>query len=545
MAKTRKGTLDFETDPFKFERVPVPFASCIYFDDLNYSTIWSPKCAELTFKALLELPKCELYAHNGGKFDFWFLVPFIESQDIKIINGRIAKMQIGNVTLIDSYLLIAEPLAKYKKTKISYAKLEKESRLEHKREIIRYMIDDCSNLLELVNGFHKILGKKLTIGSAAIKSIKDNGIKVEQLGSFHDSIYREFFHGGRVQVFEQGHFTFSAKKPAKLIDINSAYAFAMTHKHPKGTKYKESRRLPKPRYKNGQHVNGHWFAEIEAISRGALPLKMDNNELHFPDNDSVHTFHATGWEIQNGLDTGTLEIIRIHQVLQPAKTICFKPFVNHHYGERQKAKADGDLLRDLVHKKAGNSGYGKFATNPEKFYEWCIAEIGQDVHEFAGGEDYEWYNDVCGKSLWRRPASPEAKEAGYYDVATAASVTGFVRAMLWRVLCQVDRPLYCDTDSVFCAGHSLTTSGELGHWKHEMDIHEAHIIAKKLYALRGKIPGKSKPVKKFASKGARMRYADIVALWNRGTRTWKNAAPTFSIFRGVHFVARELKVKLE
>ncbi len=533
-----KGTLDFETDPFKHGRFVKPFASCIFFDENDYQVIWSENAAKLTYDSIVALPKCELYAHNGGKFDFWFLLEWIEPQNIKIINGRIAKMTINKVTLIDSYLLIAEPLGNFKKTKISYAKFEKKNREKHRNEIIRYMVDDCRFELELILGFHKILGKKLTIGGAAIQSIKNNNIKVNKQGSFHDSVFRPFFHGGRVENFEVGHFRFKA--PAKYIDINSAYSFAMTHKHPTGATYSITKKFPKPRYKNGALTNGHWFAEIDALSRGALPYKEKNNDLSFPCDDEVRTYRCTGYEIQSALDNDTLEIIRIHRVLCPKKTMDFKEFVYHHYNERKEAKAHNDKLKDLVHKKAGNSGYGKWATNPEKFYDWCIVDIGTNVEDYADGDGYEWYNDIMGKSLWRRPASPWAKEQGYYDVATAASITGFVRAMLWRCLCAVDGKLYCDTDSILCRDtKKIKTSAELGAWKLEMDISEAYLIGKKLYALRGK-NDKGKAVRKFASKGARLRYADIVALWNEGEKVWKNKAPTFSIKRGVHFLERTL-----
>ena len=533
MAKKLKGTLDFETDPFKHGRIPVPFASCIYFSEDDNQVIWSEKdCAKKTYRSICKLPKCELYAHNGGKFDFWFLLPYIDHQDIMIINGRIAKLQINDVTLIDSYLLIAEPLDKYQKTKINYKLFESDKRHKHKTRIVNYLIDDCRFLLELLNGFHSILSKKLTIGSAAIQEIKNSGVKIIRQGRAHDTLFRPFFMGGRTEAIEIGEHVFTKKKPGFIIDINSAYAHAMTHFHPHGKNYRESKKLPKSK-------NGAWFADIDAISNGALALKSDKGELTFP-RGGMHTFHATGWEINAGLKQKKLIIKKIHRVLVPEKVINFDLFVRHHYTKRQEAKNRKDKIADLVHKKVGNSGYGKLALDPNKFYDWTICEIGVDPREFEDGENYEWYADIMDKSLWRRPASENEKEQAFYDVATAASITGFVRAKVFVGLSTVQKPMYCDTDSIFCARteNMGISEKELGAWKIEAQLQDLLVVAKKIYAATT-LDGKTKT----ASKGARLDAIQIRKLWKRGEITWKNPAPTFSLKKGAWFVERKIKIR--
>ena len=526
-----KGTLDFETDPFKIDRIPAPFASCIYFGENDNLVIWSKKCAKKTFDEISKLPACELYAHNGGKFDFWFLLQWVENQDVKIINGRIAKIKIGKCTLIDSYLLIAEPLDRYQKTVINYEKMEREVRNSHKSEIIKYMVDDCKFLLELVNGFHEILGKKLTIGGAAMASAKAQGVDVIKQGKSHDEIFRRYYYGGRVEALKRGSIKFDKDCPGYLLDINSAYPFAMVHGHPHGKQYIRSKTLPKNR------KDGAWFAVVVAISRGALPVRLKSGELKFPRDGKIRTYRATGWEINAGLETKTLEILEVRHVLRPKKKINFKKFVLYHYRERQAAKAKKDKLGDLVHKKAMNSGYGKLASNPEKFFDWVIAEPGLNVEEYEGGNGYEWYNDIQGQSLWRKPATEEAKEQGYYDVATGASITGFVRAMLWRALRSVSGAYYCDTDSIFCSepGKAELSDKVLGTWKTEMRVKNLFIAGKKIYAAKG-----TEGEEKLACKGARLSYEEIKQLTLTGKMNWENIAPTFSISRGIFFVKRDL-----
>src|SRR3972149_3809669 len=104
-----QGAFDIETDPFKFRRVPEPFATCIYFED-KVQVVWGDNCIEKTVELFRAMPKCILWCHNGGKFDFWYLLSFAEAGELKIVNGRIMEIKIGKVTLRDSYPLIPIPL---------------------------------------------------------------------------------------------------------------------------------------------------------------------------------------------------------------------------------------------------------------------------------------------------------------------------------------------------------------------------------------------------------------------------------------------------
>src|SRR6516225_5266481 len=98
----RIATSDFETDPFEHGVVPKPFCAG-YYDGENYWDFWGDDCAARLvdhFRSIEE--PTVVYFHNGGKFDFFFFIEDLE-QDVKIINGRIVKAQIGKVELRDSY----------------------------------------------------------------------------------------------------------------------------------------------------------------------------------------------------------------------------------------------------------------------------------------------------------------------------------------------------------------------------------------------------------------------------------------------------------
>lgn len=508
MSKLPTGVIDIETDPFLHGRIPIPFASAFKLND-RIEKFWGKQCIKKMVERLHKLEPCKLYAHNGGKFDFHYLLPYAEKGRVKIIRNRIAEMAIGNVRLIDSFLLLPFPLAAYKKTEIDYTKFEKERRNDFKQEILDYLTDDCIDLDELLSGFKAIVGDHMTIGGAAFALLKKMNYTLrasKDKGPTHDARFRPYYIGGRVQAFEIGTFNDNYS----IYDINSAYPYAMTFRHPIGIKYKTTRRLPE-----NEHC---YFASIIARSKGSLPLRNDN-ELIYPTDQIATRYNATGWEIEAGLDTNTLEIIKVEQVKIPVETQDFNEYVQFCFTERKAAKEKGDKIGDLAYKYLVNSGYGKLASNPEEYRDYLLSAFGDNV------KGYEFECDLGNVSLWSRPAS---QRGNYYDVATASSITGFVRSMLWRAICRSDRVIYCDTDSIICRSSDVPNGQKLGQWKLEGTAEIVHIAGKKLYAAKGHFGDKTE---KIASKGARLNFNQIESIVKGATVKWKQAAPTFSAKR--------------
>ncbi len=507
-SKRADGVLDFETDPFYHGRVPRPFAGCVYFTESDHHVIWNSKtCAADVAAYLAELPKCTLWAHNGGKFDFHYLLEFADPGHIEIRAGRITKMKIGRVTLRDSYPLIPIPLAAYKKTPIDYRKFERHRRDRHRDEITRYLIDDCRDLLELLTGFRAVVGAKVyTVGAAAFKSIKECGYKIENGGPEHDEIFRPYFFGGRCEAMKTG----ITRGPLDYVDINSAYPFAMLSPHPVGVKpadWVERDDLPAD--------GGAWFARIRAVSAGCLPSRGDDGILIYHRDNVPREYHATGWEIAAGLDTGTLRILEVAECWEPIKTRDFSVYVKTHWKNRQTAKKAGDKIKEIAYKFLLNSGYGKWAQNPANFKKWRLTEFD----EYAGDE-WEHITDVGARSIWSAPAS--AGDHGYYNVAVAASITGHVRAMLWRAICASDGVIYCDTDSMVAARARVPRGDKLGEWKLEGKVSRAVIAGRKLYTLR-MVDGKHVT----ASKGVKLTAGEIERVARGEAVTWKGDAPSF------------------
>lgn len=517
-SKTKNNiyTLDFETDPFLFGRIPKPFAACLYSPDTGPDVIWSNKCAEIIADKIRTMGECEIYAHNGGKFDFHYLLPFIDNTEVKIINGRLAVLKIGKAKLIDSYLLMPFPLAAYAKDDIDYNKFECDVREFHSQEIIRYLIKDCKYLHELVTKFHELGGKKLTVGSAAMGQLKKLH-HVRQGDNKHDENFRKYYFGGRVEAIETG----EINGPLVYLDINSAYPHAMTAQHPLGQSYLSTTDLPRrPPY----------FARVIAISDGCLPYR-DNDKIFYPRDKIQREYIATGWEIAAGIKMKKLKIISVIECMVPVVTQNYKKYVDNFFTVKSDAKKSGDKITELFAKYMLNSAYGKFGTDPKNFYDYMLADHGDVV------DGYEWVDDIGTKSIWR-VSSYDGH--GYYDVAIAASITGFVRASLFTALCQSVRPVYCDTDSIICKSSTVALSDKLGDWKIEGKIKRnqiAHIAGKKLYTLPCDTGIKS------ACKGARLTPDEISDIARGSTVVWENQAPTFSISSGTRFITRVLGKK--
>jgi len=510
-----RGVIDSETDPFLYGRVPRPFAWGVYFENTDYHLFWGKHCVRQVVAFLHTLPACTLYAHNGGKFDFFFLIPHADPQTIKIVNGRIMHMRIGKIMLVDSLPLMPFALEEYKKTAIDYKIFEEDKRdiPKNREKIEKYLHDDCRFLFELITGFKEVVGPKPTIGAAAFWTMKEHGIKIEKQSEAHDDTFRPFYFGGRVEAIQPG----IHRGKFHIYDINSAYPFAMMASHPYGKTYFRGSKLPK---KPGAH-----FLVIRAISRGALPLRGKHGELLFPCDNVVRVYHATGWEVAAGLETGTLDIIEVLECLTPQKHINFKLWVTHYFKLRNKAKDDGDKIKRLAYKYLLNSGYGKWAQNPREFKSYELARYGENV------EGYTPVQDFGGITLWE---CPDPSDHGYYDVAVGASITGFVRAMLWRAINASHNVLYCDTDSIICQRSAVEKGDKLGQWKLEMSATKVSIAGKKLYAATN-----GEETKK-ASKGARLETREIEQIAGGKEITWENIAPSFSATKKPSFVKRRI-----
>src|SRR5690606_17627652 len=86
----RIAVVDCETDPFAPKILVQPF-TVGFLTDTEYVDFWGDDCVDQFFAYLATLEDdFIIYAHNGGKFDFFFFLKYLDrNTSPMIMNGRL------------------------------------------------------------------------------------------------------------------------------------------------------------------------------------------------------------------------------------------------------------------------------------------------------------------------------------------------------------------------------------------------------------------------------------------------------------------------
>lgn len=526
--------VDCETDPFLHGRVPKPFLWGAY-DGGDYRIFQTTD----EFVAWLKSEDCIAYAHNGGKFDFMFLLPYLEDETkARIIGGRIAEMKFGKATLRDSYSIVPVPLREIEKDAIDYRLMEEDARDAHLDEIISYLKTDVRVLWLLVTAFRDEAGTALTIAANALKSSRALGSDPGRTNYRFDECFRKFYYGGRTECFQPG-----THEELSVYDIRSSYPFAMSQDHATGD-LREN--FPSLDYVP-ENERGRCFITLQCYSDGAFPVRTKTG-IDFP--RKFDEFSVTGWEYLIASKHGLIRNARIKNVTHFTAAINFSAYVEKWYAHKEKhrpRRTVEERAQYTIGKILMNSLYGKLAQNPLHFHDYKICDPGTPIDYDDGWELFALFQE---KEIHRRPVAFDfvykhgvdwVKKPLFYNVATGASITGLARANLLDAIMTVgrERVIYCDTDSLVLHGRErppLDLSVRLGAWNCEGEAAIGHFAGKKLYALR-----MDDGTEKIASKGCKMTFDNLRSIVGGEKVTWRSDAPSFSIASGVHFVTREVR----
>jgi hypothetical protein len=546
------ATIDAETDPFSKHRsrnnlLPMPFVWGFYdngFMDESKPFYYFEDTDE--FVDFIRTKEYLIYAHNGGKFDYHYLKNYMEEYDeIMVISGRIAKFKIGIAEFRDSWNILPVPLAMYEKQIQDFSIHEPSERRkpENWARILNYLESDCRNLFEIVTAYRERFGSNLTLAGGSMRELdrkNDVPMPTTRYRKFYDD-YHPFYFGGRVECFKTG----IIERPFKVVDINSAYPFAMLRDHPYSYDVDVVEGDARDNMTRGQIETS--FFTIRCQSAGALPWKdpdgkVEDGALIFPNDEIEREYNVSGWELLAGLETDAIKnlvFIRSHIFDQ---TTNFSEFILTLYEERKRAKAAGDKAGDLLAKLAMNASYGRFAIAPFRFKDYQLFpadKVGwlhpDNEKEWLDVDDRQWlFAGHFGKFILGQSPIPE-KRWRFYNVATAASITGFVRAYLWRALCTASDLLYCDTDSIAAGETTVELGSELGQWEIEGEFTKAAIGGKKLYSF--KYTDETRPkdrhgnlkAYKVASKGVKLTAMEIESIARGDTVTYVPEVPTYKV----------------
>jgi hypothetical protein len=590
------AVLDLETDPFMPGRKPEPFVAG-YYDGSKYVSIWEPEplaCIDRTILMLEKEPASIVYWHNGGRFDSYYFMRYV-SGNLKIIGNRIVSCVIGKHEFRDSYAIMPFPLRSYKKDEIDYRIMERGRREKHKDEILKYLQGDCIYLWDLVSTFHSEFGNQMTIGGAAIKTIKkfhkfDSGSPV-----YDTELRKKFYFGGRNQCFKTG----LIYAPINVYDVNSMYMHVMRNMlHPVSTGILLGDRV----------TDDTCFVVARGRNHGAFPQR-NKEGLDFTSTEGIYGVSIHEWTA--ALDTGTFEPTHILETYRFQTRITFQEFVDYCFDKKLTAKQNDDDARDLLYKYLGNSGYGKFSQNPENFWDYQILPADEIPREkcnhcegtkhcpnhchmcwrLNGGMDPyvldeddidAWLCQFCQGSGWKwrfsegndewRIWAARPQKSYFHNVATGASITSGARSVLLRGLALAENLMYCDTDSIIASGHQglRLSKTELGAWKTEAQGDAIALAGKKLYCVYSLKPhcehgaplsvtckkcpvnrkeseqvtlpdGRRYWVIKKAHKGVRLTGRELLDIAQGDTIEYANPAPSFKRDGRAIFISRKVR----
>ena len=331
------AVIDSETDPFKYGRMPKPFIWGFYDgDEYLEFTDTADMAAYLKSRELI------VYAHNGGKFDYHFLLPYMEeTSKVMLINSRLAKWKLGKSELRDSYNILPVPLAKLNKDVFDYDKMEGDVRDEHMDEIRAYLRNDCIYLYDAVTDFIDRYGLHLTQATASLRQWEGMGHTAPKTsGAYYESI-KDYYYGGRVSMFQSG----VHNGAFDIVDINSAYPRAMLEEHPWGLDRRMSKTVRDSELPRS-------LLKVECYSRGAFPQRQQDHSLDFP--HDYGTYYITGHEFIAAQETGTMKGARIKNAMIWQDTINFKDYITYFYEMKLKlivsCQIIAFLIRDRFHR---------------------------------------------------------------------------------------------------------------------------------------------------------------------------------------------------
>lgn len=550
---TNIAVLDFETDPFDdvAQDIIRPFAACLYSDQFDTVMIWEDDFNVFVQRVLDELAEIEepftIYAHNGGKFDYMFLMHKLRGK-VSFKGRGLMSARVGIHEIRDSFHIIPEKLAAYRKEIFDYSKMKKALRNQHRPEIEEYLLSDCVYLFDIVKAFVAEFGLKLSIGQAAMTRLKQH-YKVGSIGANTDESLRKYFFGGRVECLAgRGHWHGNYK----LYDVNSMYSDVMANcLHPISANYTLRR--------TGTITEKTVFLEIECENWGALVRRTEDNETTATADRG--TFLTTIWEFETALELGLIDRVKIKGLIDNDERSNFSKHIVPIYEKRMATKAHLAELKamgmtdsnefmvtkkdDMFLKFLLNTGYGKFAQNPRRFKETYITNPGDrpdgsEAIRDAWGDILFPHFECADYWIWQKPIS----HFRFNNVGTAASITGAARSKLLRAIHNAIDPIYCDTDSLICKELNNTEihKTKLGAWDLEAEFSEVIICGKKLYACKPKDWNGQEAQIKVASKGTqRVKWADFEKMLTGDILPFVNPAPTFNKFGRQFYQTRNIR----
>jgi hypothetical protein len=475
-----------------------------------------------------------IYAHNAGRFDFLFLLPWLMNVGVGLgyrfsIIPVASSIQVLDVwkgreresdgfierehvwRFLDSYRLIPTSLDKAAKAFGLQGKLKHDLNLpEDDPRWVDYNGQDCSELFDVLVRFHDYIENILmgevgvTAPATSMKIFRRNYLKhaVPRSVSTH-AFVRTGYVGGRVEPYEL------EAEGLRYFDINSSYPRAMLDTMPAGPAVHCDGEPPQS-FRESRIGFVEADVEVPYMHIPVLPIKdKENGKLIFPYGRLSGVWE---WdELQVALSEGA-QIVRWGHSVWFEPVYLFKDFIESLYAYRDKNNPLFDPGLSDVAKNMMNSHYGKYGMKTLRKQLFLYDDPKRPEGAVPLSDDPESIIYVA----------EEEVDAAYIMPQISARVTALGRIRLWRGMksasCPACWPLRCrcrrnefvaytDTDSILTPT-MLQTSSALGDLKDEIPEHSGKLYGKfigpKVYILRlelGDFPGEEPYFEKVKAKG--------------------------------------------
>jgi len=471
--------------------------------------------------------RCNIYAHNGGKFDHLFLVGWLllnrKRFQFEIVSTQ-ARMQRVDVwprgqskrkgfwSFFDSISLLPMPLSKVGKTFCPKTAQKMAQDLDLPEddpswEIYNRM--DCVVLRSGLRAFHKLiesLGGEvgITAPATAMKLFRRKymgKVWIKRNACFDDcddlckgctrmtcdgtchgcahAYVRQGYYGGRTERFcEYGY-------DVRYYDINSSYPASMLEDMPIGPMFTLGPCSPKHLALMARKCIG--FVECKVYvpptcKLPPLPYRCPiRKKLIFPAGEFSGVWDFAELELLKEVGGKILEIKRS---VWYTKAPIFREMVTDLYRYRDKTLPDYNEGLSFCAKLMLNSLYGKFGMREDRTALVLVPEGVEPPWE----KGWPTNGDPNNCLIWE---VENIASAAYIIPQISAHITALSRIRLYRGMLQASNDgaelLYVDTDSIMMTDAEMQEGAKLGEWKREDPgiLLEGFFVLPKLYRLVG------------------------------------------------------------
>lgn len=518
------SVFDIETNNWK------EFVVCGHYDGVNYKDYGS------VLEFMLDVtehdgPDLTIFAHNGGSFDFNFVLECVIKQEgrkhffvenllprgasflavevrrIKY-NEKGERKECRKIIFRDSLAMLPfslKSLTTNFKTECAKGEWDHSQHKDrHDPKLLEYLKADCVGLYQVLQAYFnwpliRECGVSFTVASQALKVFRSflderiMGCPTHGPDERNpDKFVRKAYFGGRTEVFRP---YFKATKPGEKIscwDINSLYPSVMRD-------FEYPTRFIGWRTQYDPKLMGFWEAEVEVPKDMYVPplgtlihIDMDTKEVeHVADSSQGKFVFPAGrfsgvWssiEIEYARSIG----VKIHKIGKGAVFenggYIFRHFIDELWEMRRNAPKDS--VDSFICKLLLNSCYGRFGLNLDR--EQLVKDVGQLGISDVTAYEFETGEIVDGKPVVERYVKMDKTIDSFTNVAIAAWVTAQARIRMHKHYMKVaDKLFYTDTDSMFVIDDgTMESSKNLGEFKYEYSATEACFLLPKTYALAG------------------------------------------------------------